>query len=162
MTNQKLNLVKESRGFVSLILIIVIILVALFFGLKYKEKIKNFSNKLKDTFTRISVVFRTGRLSYTKAVDTLKSFLDVLSQGNKEEIQKYLTQEALKDRSWFQSWNILETKIEKLNPLGPQNLEIETTLTSKTEKGSPIHLDINFKLIQEGDQWKIAGKAERK
>ena len=161
MTNQKSHSMR-SKGFISLILMVIITLAVLYFGLRYKEDIKNFSNKVKDTFTRISVVLHTGRSSYTKALDTLKSFLNVLPQGNKEQIQKYLTQEALKDKTWFEPWTILDTKIGKLNPLGPQNLEVETTITSKTEKGSPIHLDLNFELVQEGGQWKIAGKAERK
>lgn len=156
MTNQK------EKGAVTLILIIVVALVGLYFGLRYKENIGNFIDRVKGIFIKTKTVVETGKPQYTQAIDTLKSFLSILPKGNQEEIKDFLTKQAQEDKTWFEAWPIQNIDIGKVNPLGPQNVEIETTITQKSKEGSPIHLDLDFELTQENGQWKISGKAERK
>lgn len=151
-----------SKGAVTLILLVIVALVVLYFGLRYKENIGNFVDGVKGVFTKTKTVVETGKPQYTKAIDTLKSFLNTLPEGKEGEIKKFLTEKAQEDKTWFEPWSILDLDIGKVNPMGSQNVEIETTITSKSEKGSPIHLDLNFELVQENGEWKVAGKAERK
>lgn len=156
MNNQK------QKGAVALILVIIVAMVALYFGLRYKENIGNFVDRAKGIFVKTKTVVETGKPQYAQAIDTLKSFLNTLPKGSEEEIKKFLTEKAQEDKTWFEPWPIQNIDIGKVNPLGSQNVEIETTITSKTEKGSPVHLDLDFELTQENGQWRIVGKAERK
>lgn len=156
MTNQK------EKGAVILFLIIVIALAGLYFGLRYKENIGNFFDRVKGIFVKTKTVVETGRPAYNQAIDTLQSFLNTLPKGNEEEIKNFLTSQAQQDKTWYQAWPIQNIDIGKVSPLGSQNVEVETTITQKSKEGSPVHLDLNFELTQENGKWKIAGKAERK
>ncbi len=153
---------QKSKGAITLILVVIVALVVLYFGLRYRENIGNFIDRVKGVFIKTKTVVETGRPAYATAIETLKSFLDTLPKGNKEEIKKFLTEKAQEDKTWFESWSILNIDIGKVNPLDSRNVEIETTITSETKKGSPLHLDLDFELTQEEGQWKIVGKTERK